>query len=120
MTPHFHSLVPDGAFVPGEGGVRSESLPPPTQGEVERLPRVVRHWVPRLLEKTSKPSRPASHEGDAGVPESIRQWIAEEIARAVSELFGLWAVQEIFCDGGCAERLKESICLVKGTAVDAC
>ncbi len=37
MTPHFHSLVPDGVFVPQEGGVRFEPLPPPTQGEVERL-----------------------------------------------------------------------------------
>jgi putative transposase len=32
VTPHFHSLVPDGVFVPGEGGVRFEALPPPTQG----------------------------------------------------------------------------------------
>ncbi len=51
MTPHFHSLVPDGVFVPEEGGVRFEPLPPPTQGEVERLLRVVRHRVLRLLEK---------------------------------------------------------------------
>jgi len=51
VTPHFHSLVPDGVFVPGEGGVRFEALPPPTQGEVERLLRVVRHRVLRLLEK---------------------------------------------------------------------
>jgi len=51
VTPHFHSLVPDGVFVPGEGGVRFEALPPPTQGEVERLLRVVRHRVRRLLEK---------------------------------------------------------------------
>ncbi|WP_276203642.1 transposase [Hyalangium minutum] len=46
VTPHFHSLVPDGVFVPREGSVRFEPLPPPTQGEVERLLRVV-----RLLEK---------------------------------------------------------------------
>ncbi|WP_146209848.1 transposase zinc-binding domain-containing protein [Vitiosangium sp. GDMCC 1.1324] len=51
VTPHFHSLVPDGVCVPGEGGVRFEALPPPTQGEVERLLRVVRHRVLRLLEK---------------------------------------------------------------------
>jgi hypothetical protein len=51
VTPHFHSLVPDGVFVPGEGGVRFEALPPPTQGEVEQLLRVVRHRVLRLLEK---------------------------------------------------------------------
>jgi hypothetical protein len=51
VTPHFHSLVPDGVFVPREGGVRFEPLPPPTQGEVERLLRVVRHRVLRLLEK---------------------------------------------------------------------
>jgi hypothetical protein len=37
VTPHFHSLVPDGVFVPREGGVRFEALPLPTQGEVERL-----------------------------------------------------------------------------------
>jgi hypothetical protein len=51
VTPHFHSLVPDGVFVPREDGVRFEALPPPTQGEVERLLRVVRHRVQRLLEK---------------------------------------------------------------------
>jgi hypothetical protein len=50
VTPHFHSLVPDGVFVPREGGVRFEALPPPTQAEVERLLRVVRHRVLRLLE----------------------------------------------------------------------
>jgi tetratricopeptide (TPR) repeat protein len=33
VTPHFHSLVPDGVFVPREGCVRFEALPPPTQGE---------------------------------------------------------------------------------------
>jgi len=43
VTPHFHALVPDSVFVPGEGGVRFEALPSPTQGEVERLLRVVRH-----------------------------------------------------------------------------
>ena len=32
VTPHFHSLVPDGVFVTREGGVRFEPLPPPTQG----------------------------------------------------------------------------------------
>jgi hypothetical protein len=51
VTPHFHSLVPDGVFVPEEGGVRFAPLPPPTQGEVERLLKVVRHRVLRLLEK---------------------------------------------------------------------
>jgi hypothetical protein len=51
VTPHFHSLVPDGVFVPREGGVRFEPLPPPTQGEVERLLRGVHHRVLRLLEK---------------------------------------------------------------------
>jgi hypothetical protein len=51
VTPHFHSLVPDGIFVPREGGVRFEPLPPPTQGQVERLLRVVRHRVLRLREK---------------------------------------------------------------------
>ena len=40
VTPHFHSLVPDRVFVPGEGVVRFEPLPPPTQAEVERLLRV--------------------------------------------------------------------------------
>jgi hypothetical protein len=51
VTPHFHSLVPDGVFVPREGGVHFERLAPPTQGEVERLLRVVRHRVLRLLER---------------------------------------------------------------------
>ncbi len=51
VTPHFHALVPDGVFVPQEGGVRFEPLPPPTQAEVERLLRGVRHRVLRLLEK---------------------------------------------------------------------
>ncbi|HEX8700230.1 MAG TPA: transposase zinc-binding domain-containing protein, partial [Myxococcaceae bacterium] len=51
VTPHFHSLVPDGVFVPQEGGVRFEPLPPPTQAEVKRLLRGVRHRVLRLLEK---------------------------------------------------------------------
>ena len=37
VTPHFHSLVPNGVFVPREGGVRFEPLPPPTQAEVKRL-----------------------------------------------------------------------------------
>ena len=49
VTPYFHSLVPDGVFVPQVGGVRFEPLPPPTQAEVERLLRVVRHRVLRLL-----------------------------------------------------------------------
>ncbi len=40
-----------GVFVPEKGGVRFEPLPPPTQGEVERLLKVVRHRVPRLLER---------------------------------------------------------------------
>ena len=51
VTPHFHSLVPDGVFVPWEGGVRFEALPPPTQAEVEKLLKGVRHRVLRLLEK---------------------------------------------------------------------
>ncbi|HYO65680.1 MAG TPA: hypothetical protein VEU33_06320, partial [Archangium sp.] len=51
LAPHFHSLVPDGVFVPREGGVRLEPLPPPTQAEVERLLRGVHHRVLRLLEK---------------------------------------------------------------------
>jgi hypothetical protein len=51
VTPHFHPLVPDGVFVPREDGVRFEPLPPPTQAGVERLLRVVRHRVLRLLER---------------------------------------------------------------------
>jgi hypothetical protein len=51
VTPHFHSLVPDGVFVPREGGVCFEALPPPTQDEVERLLRGVHLRVLRLLEK---------------------------------------------------------------------
>ncbi|WP_343211157.1 hypothetical protein [Archangium violaceum] len=63
MTPHFHSLVPDGAFVQREGGVHFEPLPPPTQDEVERLLRVVRHRVLRLLEKRG--AMPAQGHEDA-------------------------------------------------------
>ncbi|HYO69755.1 MAG TPA: hypothetical protein VEU33_27135 [Archangium sp.] len=37
--------------VPQEGGVRFEALPPPMQGEVAKLLRVVRYRVLRLLEK---------------------------------------------------------------------
>jgi hypothetical protein len=37
--------------MPREDGVHFEALPPPTQAEVERLLRVVRHRVLRLLEK---------------------------------------------------------------------
>ncbi|WNG24750.1 hypothetical protein F0U62_12555 [Cystobacter fuscus] len=44
------NLVPDGAFVQREGGVHFEPLPPPTQDEVERLLREVRHRVLCLLE----------------------------------------------------------------------
>jgi hypothetical protein len=44
-------LVPDGVFVPWEGGVRFEPLPPPTQAEVEKVLKGVRHRVLRLLEK---------------------------------------------------------------------
>jgi hypothetical protein len=51
VTPHFHALVPDGVLVPREGGVHFEGLAPPTQGEVERLLRVVRYRVLRLLER---------------------------------------------------------------------
>ncbi|HEX8441921.1 hypothetical protein [Archangium sp.] len=51
VTPHFHSLVPDCVFVPGEGGVCFEALQPPRQGQVGRLLRVVRHRLLRLLEK---------------------------------------------------------------------
>lgn len=38
---HLHSLVPDGVFVPWEGGVRFKALPTSTHVEVERLLRVV-------------------------------------------------------------------------------
>jgi hypothetical protein len=68
----FHSLVPDGVFVPREGGVRFEALPPPTQGEVERLLRVVRHRVLRLLDKRERgPPRPRARGRAAGVPGAL-------------------------------------------------
>ncbi|NMO17145.1 hypothetical protein HPC49_16265 [Pyxidicoccus fallax] len=51
VAPHYHALVPNGVFVPGEGGVRFEALPPPTQAAVERLLGVMCHRVPRLLER---------------------------------------------------------------------
>jgi hypothetical protein len=55
VTPHFHSLVPDDVFRQREGGVLFEGVPPPTQGEVEQMLRVVRHRVLRLLEKNPSP-----------------------------------------------------------------
>lgn len=39
----FFGLVPDRIFVVRENGMRIEALPPPKQGEVKRLLRVVRH-----------------------------------------------------------------------------
>ncbi len=51
VTPHFHSLVPNGVFVPRKGGVCFETLPPPTQAEVERLLRGATPGAARLLEK---------------------------------------------------------------------
>ncbi|MFP2956760.1 transposase [Myxococcus sp. 1LA] len=62
VTPHVHSLVPDGVFVPGEDGVRFEALPPPTQAEVERLLRLGRH-VPRGAAQPLLPhgAQPACH-----------------------------------------------------------
>jgi hypothetical protein len=42
VTPHFHSLVPNGVFVPREGGVHFEELGPPTQGPKGLLPAVYR------------------------------------------------------------------------------
>lgn len=43
VTPHFPSLVPDRVFMPREGGMSFEPLPPSTQAEVKRLLKVVRH-----------------------------------------------------------------------------
>lgn len=37
VTPHVHEMVPDGVSMPQEGGVRFETLPPPTQGAVGSL-----------------------------------------------------------------------------------
>jgi hypothetical protein len=73
VTPHFHSLVPDGVFVPQESGVRFEALPPPTQSEVERLLRVVRQRVLRLLE--NRGALPAQG------PEDAQQAAMEHAAR---------------------------------------
>ncbi|WP_395811859.1 transposase [Archangium minus] len=72
VTPHFHSLVPDGVFVPREDGVRFEPLPPPTQAEVERLLRVVRHRVLRLLEKRG--ALPAQ-----GLEDALRAYQAQSL-----------------------------------------
>jgi hypothetical protein len=51
LTPHFHSLVPDGVVVAREGGACFEELPPPSQAEVARLLEVVHRRVLRLLER---------------------------------------------------------------------
>ncbi|WP_233262306.1 transposase [Vitiosangium sp. GDMCC 1.1324] len=51
LTPHFHSVVPDGVWVPLDDEVRFVLLPPPSQEEVERLVAVVRTRVLRLLER---------------------------------------------------------------------
>lgn len=51
LNPHIHSVVPDGVWVEEWEGARLVPLPPPTQEEVERLVAVVRHRVPRRLER---------------------------------------------------------------------
>ena len=56
VTPHFHSLVPDGVFVPREGGVRFEPLPPPTQAGMP-----TRSASGRSSSSVSNPSRFQGH-----------------------------------------------------------
>jgi len=84
VTPHFHSLVPDGVFVPREGGVRIEPLPPPTQAEVKRLLRVVRHRVLRLLEKRG--ALPAQ-----GPEDALQTFQAHSLQRATTRASPAWA-----------------------------
>ncbi|MCY1078691.1 transposase [Archangium lansingense] len=83
VTPHFHSLVPDGAFVQREGGVHFEPLPPPTQDEVERLLRVVRHRVLRLLEKRG--AMPAQGLAQLVLGHADPRTTADRYARALPE-----------------------------------
>jgi hypothetical protein len=51
LTPHFHSLVPDGVFVEKDGAVTFAPLPPPTPEEVAALARRLVRRVRRLLDK---------------------------------------------------------------------
>jgi hypothetical protein len=49
VTPHFHTLVPDGVWQDLSDGVRFVELPPPTTDEVERLlAKVARQTLKRL------------------------------------------------------------------------
>jgi hypothetical protein len=51
LSPHFHTLVPDGVFVAVEGAVDFVALPPPTPQEVERLVQHLAQRLTRLLRK---------------------------------------------------------------------
>ena len=89
VTPHFHSLVPDGVFVPRESGVRFEALPPPTQSEIERLLRVVRQRVLRLLEnRGALPAQGPEDAQQAYPAHSLQQrlrWLELDVLRPPSK-----------------------------------
>lgn len=60
LTPHFHALLPDGAFTEGADFV---PLPPPSQEEVEGLLARVRRRVMALL--AARGALEIADEGDA-------------------------------------------------------
>ncbi len=51
LTPHFHSLVPDGVFVEGPSGVAFVAAPAPTALEVERVAKALVRRTRKLLER---------------------------------------------------------------------
>jgi hypothetical protein len=52
LNVHFHSLVLDGVYLQApEGSLRFRSLPPPTDGEVERVATTIARRLVRLLER---------------------------------------------------------------------
>jgi hypothetical protein len=50
LNVHFHTLVLDGVYDPGDG-LRFRPLPPPAEKEVERVARSVARGIARLLER---------------------------------------------------------------------
>ena len=51
LSPHFHTLVPDGVFVTTEAGVDFVALPPPTPDEVANLVAQLARRVKKVLRK---------------------------------------------------------------------
>ena len=74
VTPHFHSLVPDGVVVPREGGVRFEALPPPTQGSAPPLHLSPSTWsLSRLYATDGPPERLIPWSDETGPSGEVRR-----------------------------------------------